>query len=204
MFTGIVQSTGIIHSLDSQPGFLRYSVALPSNLIEGIQIGASISIDGVCQTVTQIESHIVHFDAIEETLNKTTIGSLMLGEKVNIERAAKFGDEIGGHVVSGHVFGKGQIIAIDNPNADNTLWHIQLPSELMKYIFAKGFIAINGCSLTIVEVNQEKKSFVVSLIPETLSITTFSDKKIDDWVNIEIDSQTQTIVETVERILAKR
>jgi len=204
MFTGIVQSTAIVVSMDAHPGFLQYSLELPASLSTHLQVGASISVDGVCQTITKYVGNIVHFDAIEETLNRTTIGQLQIGQHVNIERAAKFGDEIGGHLVSGHVYDKGQITKIEKPNQHNTLLYIQCRKDMMKYILEKGFVAINGCSLTIVRVNESESSFSVSLIPETLSITTFKNKTTGDWVNIEIDSQTQTIVETVERVLKRK
>src|SRR4051812_35890101 len=112
MFTGIVRGMFEIASAQRKPGLLHYSVMLPSDLLDGLKIGASVSVDGVCQTVVAIENRRVTFDAIEETLKKTTLDSLSVGQRVNIERAARIGDEIGGHILSGHVYGKAQITQI--------------------------------------------------------------------------------------------
>ena len=130
-------------------------------------------------------------------MQRTTLNSLTVNQLVNIERAARFGDEIGGHLLSGHIFGKGSIAQIDQGH-----WKIDCPQEWLKYILEKGFIAIDGVSLTIGRVDLE--GFFIHLIPETLKTTTFSSKKIGDEVNIELDHQTQAIVDTVERLINQR
>jgi len=143
----------------------------------------------------------VTFDIMQETLALTTLGKKKLGDLVNIERSAKYGDEIGGHVMSGHISCIAKIVEI-NKTETNCQMILAMPIEFMKYILYKGFIGIDGASLTVGNVNNT--GFDIHLIPETLSITTLKDKKIGDLVNIEIDAQTQAIVDTVERVLAQK
>lgn len=200
MFTGIIRSVCPIVAIDHKEGLTRYAVQLPSEMCQELQTGASISIDGVCQTVVSIEDSIVWFDAIGETLKKTTIASFTTGKRVNIERSARFGDEIGGHILSGHIYGKAQVASIERPE-NNCIITFQGAVPWMKYLFSKGYIAINGASLTLVDVDQTLGRFTVHLIPETLQRTTFGHSQAGDWVNIEIDAQTQAVVDTVERIM---
>lgn len=206
MFTGITRGTFPILSSERSNDLLRYSVELPDELAEGLQSGASVSIDGVCQTVTRIEpspnGREVHFDAIRETLDKTTLGRLEPGHLVSVERSFRVGDEIGGHEVAGHVSGTGTVIAIDQSEGR---WDIQIdvPSAWLRYIQPKGFIAIDGSSLTIGEVSNDGR-FWIHLIPETLRLTALGDKQVGDPVNVELDARTVTIVDTVERVLDER
>lgn len=197
MFSGIIQGRFQIVSIQHSNGLMRLEVELSQEMVRGLVCGASVSVDGVCLTVTNIEGKIVYFDVIPETLERTTLGSISAGDQVNIERSLKFGDEVGGHLVSGHVMGTAEIQSIEVKEGKYTL-RFSCSRQWMKYLFSKGFIAINGCSLTLVEVHPEG-GFSVDLIPETLKITSFSDKKPGDRVNIEIDPQTQAVVETVER-----
>jgi riboflavin synthase len=176
---------------------------MDDGLIRGLKIGASVSIDGVCMTVVRVDEHDVYFDAMKETLDKTTLGRLDVGDKVNIERSVRVGDEIGGHYVSGHVHGKAKISNINKAIEDNIIISFLIPSELTKFIFDKGFVSLNGASLTIVDVDRQKNSIRVSFIPETLRKTTFGDKVVGSEINIEIEQQTQSIVETVERYLSE-
>ncbi len=198
MFTGIVRGLCVVSSIKKGKGCLQYAVILPKSLLKGLKIGASISIDGACQTVVKIDGDTVWFDAIQETLNRTTLKFLIVGQKVNVERAATIRDEIGGHLLSGHVWGvaKVQNISIEN---DQRIMKFTVPSEWMKYFFSKGYVAIDGVSLTLVDVDP-KGTFTVHLIPETLRLTTLGHKEVGHWVNIELDSQTQVIVDTVERM----
>jgi riboflavin synthase len=152
-------------------------------------------------TVTSINDSIVDFDIIEETLHRTTLGELEAGSQVNFERALHFGDELGGHLLSGHVMSAGLIHSIKE-NGEGKDISIIAPPELQKYIIEKGFVAIDGISLTIGAV--QSNVFELHLIPETLRMTTLGAKSEGDAVNIEIDSNTQTIVSTVERILAEK
>mgnify|MGYP003970305255 FL=1 len=177
----------------------KVSIQLPDT--KKLQIGASVSIDGVCLTVTSINDSIVDFDIIEETLHRTTLGELEAGSQVNFERALRFGDELGGHLLSGHVMSAGLIHSIKE-NGEGKDISIIAPPELQKYIIEKGFVAIDGISLTIGAV--QSNVFELHLIPETLRMTTLGAKSEGDAVNIEIDSNTQTIVSTVERILAEK
>ena len=157
--------------------------------------------DGVCLTVVEFDEKQATFDVIAETLRLTTIGQLKTGDSVNIERAARFNDEIGGHLLSGHVSGTAQIIErLDIP--EETMLRIQLPTDLQPYVLPKGFISIDGVSLTVGRV--QDGAFSVHLIPETLRRTTLNLAQIGDAVNIELDAMTQAVVATVERVLAQR
>ena len=196
MFTGIVQKLLPITQIQHQQGLLKYAIHLEDQT--NLKVGASIAIDGTCQTVVRIDGTNVWFDAIPETLEKTTLKNLIVGQLVNMERAAKFGDEIGGHILSGHVYGTATLT-----NIHENQYTFQCPAEWMKYFFEKGFIAIDGASLTLVDVDG-KGAFSVHLIPETLLRTTLGFKKTGALVNIEIDSQTQTIVECCTRISTQR
>ncbi|MBT4070743.1 MAG: riboflavin synthase subunit alpha [Euryarchaeota archaeon] len=199
MFTGIVQGVASVVMASQGESITKVSIQLPDT--KKLQIGASVSIDGVCLTVTSINDSIVDFDIIEETLHRTTLGELEAGSQVNFERALRFGDELGGHLLSGHVMSAGLIHSIKE-NGEGKDISIIAPPELQKYIIEKGFVAIDGISLTIGAV--QSNVFELHLIPETLRMTTLGAKSEGDAVNIEIDSNTQTIVSTVERILAEK
>ena len=201
MYTGIVQNTAKIVDVILKNGLTTFVVKFNESLLTNLKIGASVAIDGVCFTVTSINQENVSFDAMQETLDKTTVKYLAPSGIVNVERSAKYGDEIGGHVLSGHIDGLAKIVDIETPK-NNCIITFECPQELMKYVFPKGFIAINGASLTVVE-TENKETFSVYLIPETLRATTFKLKKVGDYVNIEIDRQTQIIVDTLERLLTK-
>lgn len=197
MFTGIVQGVATIDNLTTEPGLSSFAIRFPEEQVHGVTIGASVAINGTCLTVTRQEGTLLYFDAMQETLRATTLGDLKAGDRVNFERAARIGDEIGGHLLSGHVHTTADIVAIDRPENNCTL-EFEVPASWAGYIFPKGYIAINGCSLTIGEVRDNR--FNVYLIPETLRATTFGDVSVGDRVNIEIDSQTQTIVDTLARL----
>lgn len=205
MFTGIVQGVGKIIQIEDHIAFKTFHVELPLALSDDIQIGASIANDGCCLTVTSVEQDLIQstvtFDLIPETLSITTLGNKKVGDLVNIERSLKFGSEIGGHIMSGHIFCKGKIIELIHKDQTSDLT-IEVPTKAMPYLFYKGFVGVDGASLTIGKVQHNQ--FKLHLIPETLALTTFQFKQIGDEVNIEIDNQTQTIVETVERYLSAR
>ncbi|AKJ42275.1 Riboflavin synthase alpha chain [Pragia fontium] len=201
MFTGIVQGTAPVVAIDEKSNFRVHKVKLPSALLPGIETGASIAHNGCCLTVTEIEGDVVSFDLMKETLRITNLGAINVGDRVNIERASKFGDEIGGHLMSGHIICQAEIVKILTSENNRQIW-FKMPQELMKYVLHKGFIGIDGISLTIGEVSKER--FCVHLIPETLERTTLGCKRLADKVNIEIDPQTQAVVDTVERVLANR
>ena len=200
MFTGIVAGTGRISSIAGED-VIRFVIDFSTVSTDGLVTGASVSVDGVCLTVVEIDSPKISFDAIPETLEKTTLGSKQIGDSVNLERALKMGDELGGHLLSGHIMGMGKISGRVEGDENLDLM-IECPSGIMKFVQEKGYIAIDGISLTIGEVNDD--SFALHLIPETISLTTIGTKNIGESVNIEVDSMTQTIVTTVERILEAR
>ncbi|KLT73711.1 riboflavin synthase subunit alpha [Neisseria arctica] len=202
MFTGIVQGTGIVTSITQpSPDFRTHTIELPLHMADNLQIGASVAHNGCCLTITDFNGREASFDLMGETLAKTNLGTLKTGDRVNLERAARFGDEIGGHVMSGHIIATTAITRIDQSEHNRTIW-FALPQDLKPYILTKGFIGLDGCSLTIGEVNNDE--FNVHLIPETLTRTLFGNRQVGDIINVEIDPQTQAVVDTVARILAAR
>ncbi|EGT5659583.1 riboflavin synthase subunit alpha [Cronobacter dublinensis subsp. dublinensis] len=202
MFTGIVQGTAKVVAIDEKPNFRTHVVELPDALLPGLETGASVAHNGCCLTVTEINGNRVSFDLMKETLRITNLGDLQTGDVVNIERAAKFSDEIGGHLMSGHIMTTAEVAKILTSENNRQIWFKIQDPALMKYILHKGFIGIDGISLTVGEVTATR--FCVYLIPETLQRTTLGVKKLGQRVNIEIDPQTQAVVDTVERVLASR
>ena len=200
MFTGIVAGTGSITEM-SGSDVVRIVINFQSVSTDNLETGASVSIDGTCLTVVEINSPNISFDVIPETLQKTTLGSKSTGSLVNLERALKMGDELGGHLLSGHILGMGEITERVE-GKENLDLRISCPSHIMKFVQEKGYIAVDGISLTIG--NVDETSFSLHLIPETIALTTIGTKQIGEKVNIEVDSMTQTIVTTVERILEER
>ena len=206
MFTGIVQGTAEIVAIEEAEAFRTHVVALPEALRRGLALGASVAHNGVCLTVTAIDGERVGFDLMRETLAVTNLGELEVGDRVNIERAARFGDEIGGHAMSGHVMAMAELVELDETPNNRRLW-FEVPQALGRFLFDKGYVGVDGISLTIGEVHRaagKGPRFCVNLIPETLARTTLVDRVPGDRVNIEVDPQTQAIVETVERVLAAR
>ncbi|EOS96811.1 riboflavin synthase [Erwinia tracheiphila] len=202
MFTGIVQGTAEVLAIEDKPNFRTHLVRLPTEMLPGLELGASVSHNGCCLTVTEVDGDRVSFDLIKETLRITNLGDLQPGDKINVERAAKFSDEIGGHLMSGHIMTTAEISKILISENNRELWFKPQDAEQMKYILHKGYVGIDGISLTVGDVTATK--FCVHLIPETLARTTLGSKRLGDRVNIEIDPHTQTIVDTVERVLAQR
>lgn len=203
MYTGIVAGAFQLVGLEKKPGLSQLIVELNNALVEGLTIGASVGLNGVCMTVTVIDGVRVHFDAMQETLSLTTLGDLREGDWLNVERSATQGAEIGGHLISGHVDGTAELVALDRPE-NNCTMTFRLPPELLKYVFKKGFIGLHGCSLTVADIDKNDATFSVCLIPETLRVTNLSNLNVGERVNIEVDRQTQVIVDTVERVLAER
>lgn len=202
MFTGIIQGIAPIHAIIEKQNFRTHQIKMPQQLLTNLTLGASVAHNGVCLTVTDIKDDLISFDLMQATLELTNLGSLQQGDFVNIERAMKMGDEIGGHILSGHVFCTAEVSNIIQTANNYQLW-LSLPNQnIMKYFLTKGFVAVDGISLTIGEVTEQ--AFCVNLIPETLSRTLIGQRKIGDKVNIEIDTQTQAIVDTVERYLQQK
>lgn len=202
MFTGIVQGTAPVVSIDEKTNFRTHVVKLPPELLTGLVTGASIANNGCCLTVTAVDGDLVSFDLMKETLRLTNLGDITPGDLVNIERAAKYGDEIGGHVMSGHIMCTAEVVKILTSENNHQIWFRLADESQMKYVLHKGFIGIDGISLTVGEVTRSR--FCVHLIPETLQRTTLGQKRLGNRINIEIDPQTQAVIDTVERVLAQR
>lgn len=208
MFTGIVQGIATVDQLTDRPGLRSFRLRFPDGFAQGLEIGASVSCDGVCLTVTALhgqsgETTAADFDVMQQSLSLTTLGGLREGSAVNVERAARDGAEIGGHPLSGHVDVTGTLLSVRQPE-NNHLLRIGLPPRWMRYVFAKGYIAINGASLTVAEADRQAGWFEVWLIPETLRMTTFGAKRPGDTLNIEIERSTQVFVDTVRDALDER
>lgn len=204
MFSGIVQTTLQIQEIVKKEDFATFIYRFPKELAEGLKLGASVAQNGVCLTVRTLEENVdgsyqVSFDAIVQTLKLSNLSDVKVGDAVNIERAARFGDEIGGHVVSGHVYGCVEVLAV-NQDPLNMEIVFQRPVEIKPYLLDKGFVALNGCSLTIAEVTED--TFSVWLIPETRDVTVFGNIKVGDRVNLEIDPSTQATVDTIKALMA--
>lgn len=196
MYTGIVQGIGEITSIEDNGALRRISVKLPREARGGVKKGASISIDGVCLTVVRGKRTVL-FDVMKETLDLTTLGERETGDSVNVERSYKIGDEVGGHILSGHISGTAEVMRAGGDVGAYEL-RLRAPQEFLPYIFEKGFIGVDGASLTVSNVDGQE--FSVWLIPETLSLTTLGALEAGDRVNIEIDKQTQAIVDTVKQM----
>lgn len=200
MYTGIIQACIPVTTVKKSLGLISFSICFPVELLVGLKTGASVSIDGVCLTVVKILENEVFFDVMQETLLRTTLGNLTSGQRVNIERSSSSGGEIGGHIISGHVHDMASIIHIEELE-NNYVVTFELPEGLSKYVFNKGFIALDGASLTVVDHNFSEATFKVWFIPETLARTTFGFKTLGDSVNVEVDQSTRIVVDTIERIL---
>ena len=204
MFTGIIQTQATVVSKTHAQGVLRLVVSVNEQYVKHLDLGASIAINGCCLTVVKVElsNHDVvaqvHFDVIDETLQLTNLGQLELGSLVNYERSVSFGTELGGHIVSGHIHCTAkiaQIVKLEN----NCKIQLRLPQKWQKYVLYKGFVSVNGASLTVG--NIDERGFWLHLIPETLDITNLGEAVVGDEFNIEVDQQTYTIINTVENYM---
>ncbi|MDQ5898169.1 MAG: riboflavin synthase [Pseudomonadota bacterium] len=204
MFTGIVQAVATVAALTDRPGLRSFTLQFPPGFLDGQEIGASVACDGTCLTVVRHhDGERADFDVMQQSLALTTLGTLQVGSRLNVERAAREGVEIGGHPLSGHVDFQATLLEVRRPENNHVL-RIQVPPQWMRYVFPKGYIAINGASLTIAEVDRAAGCFEVWLIPETLRQTTFGDKRPGDALNIEIERQTQVMVDTVRAAVDER
>jgi riboflavin synthase len=202
MFTGIVQGLCAVATVDERQSLRRLSIDLGA-LAAGLELGSSVAINGTCLTVTAVDGGFACFDVIRETLNLTNLGDLTPGRLVNVERSFRVGDEIGGHIVSGHVSGTAVVSAVESGPQERTVL-FRVPAELLKYLSYKGFVALDGASLTISRVSAGSSEIGVSLIPETIARTTLGAVAAGDRVNLEVDAQTRSVVDTVERLLGER
>lgn len=201
MFTGIVQAVAQINTIADHQGIRSFTISFPDGFCHDIEIGASVAIDGVCLTVIEIVSdNSLRFDVMLKSLQITTLSEFSIGSKVNAERAAKDGAEIGGHPLSGHIDFKTHILDVSQVE-ENYRIRIAINDDWKRYIFSKGYIAINGASLTIADVDKKQGWFDVWLIPETRRMTTFEQKQVADFVNIEIERSTQVLVDTIRDTL---
>jgi riboflavin synthase len=199
MFTGIVQDLCEVVEVEDRNGVRRLRVQLGERAA-GLELGASVATNGVCLTVTAIHHGVVAFDVIAETVRLTNLRSVRAGSRVNIERSLRFGDELGGHMLSGHVAGTITVSRIESDDKNRTVW-FAVPAEHMAYLMWKGWIAIDGVSLTISRLDRDANELAVSLIPETLERTTLGQVEVGSVANLELDAQTQTIVTTVREVL---
>ena len=197
MFTGIIEGVGRLAATERVGGDVRLTVQVGSLPFEALQMGESIAVNGVCLTVVAFDADSFAADASNETLALTTLGALKVGDAVNLERAMRPTDRLGGHLVSGHVDGLGRVESIaDDARAQR--WRFAAPASLLRYIARKGSICVDGVSLTVNEVDDT--GFEVALIPHTVAHTRFADTRVGDAVNLEID----LVARYVERLLAGR
>ena len=200
MFTGIVAASCEVVATE-QGEEVRSIVVDLSGYDDDLEIGASVAIDGVCMTVVSAIDGHVRFEAIPETLERTTMGLLKQGSRVNIERSLRMGDELGGHILSGHIMSTARILQRTQKGEGIDLL-IEHQADTKPYILEKGYIAVDGMSLTVGEVQSE--GFNLHIIPETLRITTIGAKTEGDLVNIEVDSRTQAVVDTIRSMEVER
>jgi len=194
MFTGIVEELGKVVAIEEQPDAKRITFSGPL-VTSDVSRGDSISVNGACLTAVEISNGTFTADVMHETLRLTSLGDLSVGSSVNLERAMNASTRFGGHMVLGHVDGKGTIVG-RTPSSNWEWVTIQIPRELMKYVVLKGSITIDGISLTVNEVTDETVSF--SLIPETLRLTTLGSKQVGDHVNVEADIMAKHIEKLME------
>lgn len=198
MYSGITRGLFEVVSVDKQSGLFVYQVELNPILVDHLRCGDSVAIDGVCQTVVCVDGNLVTFHAIAETLARTTLIDLHCGRKVSVERSLRVGDENGGHDLAGHIFDVGKILE-KRAIQPNLALVIQCPKPCIDFVFTKGFIGVDGSSLTVGEVNKDDATFVVHLTPQTIHLTQFSQKQPGDKVNLEFDAKTVAMVETTKR-----
>ena len=197
MFTGLIQYVGEVSKIEQADTSARLTINCPPITSE-IKVGDSVSVNGVCLTVTDFNNDSFSVDVMVQTLNLSSIGKLVIKDLVNLELATKSQDRLGGHIVQGHVDGLAQVVAI----TQEPKWQrmdLKLPDKLMKYVVAQGSIALDGVSLTVGELNDATNQVTVWLIPETLANTNLASKKVEDYLNVEVD----VLAKYVERLIAR-
>lgn len=195
MFTGIIEEKGILKEIIPSSQSVSLTIQC-EKVTQDAKVGDSIAVNGICLTITIFTSSSFKADVMPETMRKTNLGSLRVGEKVNLERALRLGDRLGGHIVTGHIDGTGKVISREEE--DNAIWlEIAASSNILKYIVQKGSVALDGTSLTIADMGE--KSFKVSLIPLTAEMTTLKSKKYRDIINIECDVIGKYIEKLIEK-----
>ena len=197
MFSGIVQTVGKIESIKDKNHIKTIRIETYGDYLEDIEIGQSVSVDGVCLSLVKKNNEYCEFEAVEETINRTTLGSYKQGTKVNLEKSLKFGDTVGGHFVSGHIHTRGRIVEVELVGESKNIL-VEIEEKWIKYLTEKGYISVNGASITIGKVS--KNTFYIHLIPETLKTTNLDELMYDNYVNLEFDQTTIAIVDTTERL----
>jgi len=183
MFTGLIEEIGIIKAI--RPLGKGKRITVQADLImDDLKIDDSVALNGVCQTVVEVSAKTFDVEAVEETLRKTTLSKLINGQKINLERAVRLGDRMGGHLVQGHVDCTGHVLSIIPESAGNLIW-LSFPSQFGKYVVPVGSVCIDGVSLTIAKAEPDK--LMVAVIPHTWNVTIFSELKIGKEVNLEFD-----------------
>ncbi|MCR2043240.1 riboflavin synthase [Anaerosalibacter massiliensis] len=195
MFTGIIEEIGIVSNFIKSSKISTLKIGC-NKILEGISLGDSIAVNGICLTVKKYDSNYFEADIMNETLSKTNLNICKIGNSVNLERALKIGDRIGGHIVSGHIDGIGTIRKLED-DGDSTWITIKTTEDIMNYIVYKGSIALDGISLTVADISMD--SFKVSVVPHTQKETILLEKKVGDIVNIECDQ----IGKYIEKFLNK-
>lgn len=183
MFTGIIEEVGVIKRIERRSGYQRTTVGA-QRVLDGVKLGDSIALDGACHTVVDFDAQGFTVESVDETLRRTILGNMQNGSPVNLERSLKLGDRLDGHMVAGHVDGVGTVIR-RSEFADNVVFEFEMPDAVAPYVAEKGSVAVNGISLTVVAVTV--RTFSVTVIPHTLSVTTLKDKRPGDHVNLEVD-----------------
>ncbi len=195
MFTGLVEEVGRVASLEAGDMF-RMGVSA-SRVLEGTRVGDSVAVNGVCLTVNEVDGETLVFQAMPETLRRTSLGNLAEGSPVNLERAMSLSRRFGGHIVQGHVDGVGEVLGV-RPEGDSEIWEFTAPEEVLRYTVEKGSVCVDGISLTVVSVRED--SFTVSILPQTRANTNLKELEAGDRVNLEAD----VIGKYVERLLEPR
>ncbi len=201
MFSGIVQTVGKIESIKDKNHIKTIRIETHGDYLEDIAIGQSVSVDGVCLSLVKKNNEYSEFEAVEETINRTTLGRYKQGTKVNLEKSLKFGDTVGGHFVSGHIHTRGRIVEVELVGESKNIL-VEIEEKWIKYLTEKGYISVNGASITIGKVS--KNTFYVHLIPETLKTTNLDELIYDNYVNLEFDQATIAIVDTTERLINQK
>ena len=183
MFTGLIEGTGKLKTIEPRGKDMRLSIQASFDL-EGFQTGESVAVDGVCLTAVSWQARAFTVDVSQETLSRTTLGQRSVGDEVNLERALRLGDRLGGHLVNGHVDGKARVMA-RKQRGDSLVFVFEVVAELGRYIIEKGSVAVNGVSLTVNRCDEQ--SFDVNIVPHTARVTTIGSLRVGDEVNIEVD-----------------
>lgn len=195
MYTGIVADVGEV--VKAEPADEGRVVWVRSELLSDCAIGASVNVSGVCLTVTELDGDVARFDVSAETLQRTTLGTRDAGERVNIERPLRIGDELGGHMVQGHVDGVGRVLSVER-EGDGRRIRVAAPPDVLRYTVEKGSVTVDGVSLTVTAVSDD--AFEVALVPHTLAVTTLGDAEEEYQVNLEVD----VLAKYVERLTGTR